>query len=51
VHDVGTTHTSISGNTTKASICSSCEIEIPGVGSVKASGSDVVIIENGSVRK
>jgi hypothetical protein len=51
VHDVGTTHTSIGSSTTMASICSSCEIEVEGVGSLKASGSETVVIKDGQLSK
>ena len=52
IHDgPATTHSSISGNTTQSSICSDCKLEVVGVGTVEASGSDTVVIENGSVRK
>ncbi len=51
IHDVGTTHSSISGNTTRTSVCSDCKIEVVGVGEVEASGSETVIIENGQLRK
>ncbi len=52
IHDgPTTTHSSISGNTTQSSVCSDCKLEVVGVGTVEASGSDTVVIENGSVRK
>lgn len=52
IHDgPATTNSSISGSTTQSSVCSDCEIEVVGVGSVKASGSTTVIIENGALRK
>jgi len=51
IHDVGTTHSSIEGNTTKVSICSDCEIEVVGVGSMKASGSEKIIIKDGQLSK
>lgn len=44
-----TMSTSINGGVVKNSICSSCTIEVKGVGSVDASGSDKVVIENGKV--
>ena len=43
--------TSISGGTTKGSICSSCTIKVDGVGEVSASGSDKVTIKNGKISK
>lgn len=47
-----TMSTSISGGTTKGSICSSsCKIIVDGVGEIEASGSDKVIIKNGSLSK
>ena len=47
-----TMSTSISGGTTKGSICSSsCTIEVDGVGSIEASGSDKVIIKDGKLSK
>ncbi|MCU0844329.1 MAG: hypothetical protein MUC76_05315 [Spirochaetes bacterium] len=49
IHSGGTTHTSIEGSTTQMSVCSDCEIEVVGVGSVKASGSETVVIKNGSL--
>ncbi len=44
-----TMSTSISGGTVKGKICSSCEIIVEGVGSIEASGSDKVVIENGKL--
>jgi hypothetical protein len=46
-----TTSTSIEGSTTKVSICSECRIVVEGVGSVEASGSDVVVIKDGKLSK
>ena len=46
-----TTSTSIEGNTTKVSICSECKITVVGVGTVEASGSDVLVIKNGELAK
>ncbi len=51
IHDVGTTNSSIEGNTTKVSVCSDCEIEVVGVGSMKASGSEKIIIKDGKLSK
>ncbi len=47
-----TMSTSISSGTTKGSICSSsCKIIVDGVGEIEASGSDRVVIKNGSLSK
>lgn len=46
-----TTSTSIEGNTTSASICSKCKINIEGVGSIEVAGSDEVVIKGGKVSK
>lgn len=46
-----TTSTSVEGNTTKVSICSDCKITVVGVGTVEASGSDVVVIKDGKLSK
>ncbi len=52
VHDGGTTrNTWIDGNSTALSICSSCEIEVVGIGRVKVRGSDKVTIKNGKLVK
>ncbi len=52
VHDGGTTrNTWIDGNSTTLSICSSCEIEVVGIGKVKVSGSDKLLIKNGKLLK
>ncbi len=52
IHDIGTTHSSIGGNTTQMSVCSSCRIEVVGVGEIQVeSGDGVVVIESGSLRK
>ncbi|TAL31521.1 MAG: hypothetical protein EPN93_17150 [Spirochaetes bacterium] len=51
IHETGTTHTSIGSSTTMASICSSCEIEVEGVGSVRASGGETVVIKDGALSK
>lgn len=52
IMDVGTTHSSISSNTHRTSVCSSCEIEVVGVGSIRVeSGDDKVIIKDGSLSK
>ncbi len=44
-----TTWTSVSGGTTIHGICPECRIEIVGLGTVRASGSDVVVIRNGAL--
>lgn len=50
IHDgPTTTHSSIDGNTTRTSICSDCKIEVVGVGTIEASGDDVVIIKDGKL--
>lgn len=46
-----TTSTSIEGNTTQSNVCSECEIEVVGVGTIKASGSEVVVIKDGKLTK
>ena len=52
VYDGGTTrNTWIDGTTTVQSICSSCEIEVVGVGKMKVSGSDKLVIKNGKLSK
>ena len=52
IHDgPTTTSSSIEGNTTKVSICSDCRIEVVGVGTIEASGDDVVVINNGELSK
>ena len=43
------TQSSISGNTTKVSICSDCTIEVVGIGEISASGDQVIVIRNGSI--
>ncbi len=42
-----TTWTSISGGTTLYNICPECRIEVVSLGTVRASGSDVIVIRNG----
>lgn len=42
---------SIQSGTTKSSICSSCTIKVEGVGEIKASGSDRVVIKDGKLSK
>ncbi len=51
----GTSRTSISGGTTKSgylnSSASKCEVEVKGVGEIEVSGSDDVVIKDGSLEK
>ena len=48
VYESSTTrNTSIEPNTTMLSICSSCEIEVVGIGRIKLSGSERAVIKNG----
>lgn len=52
VHDGGTTrNTWIDGTSTILSICSSCEVEVVGVGKMRVSGSDKLVIKNGKLSK
>lgn len=52
VHDGGTTrNTWIDGNSTILNICSSCEVEVVGVGKMRISGSDRILIKNGKLVK
>jgi len=52
VYDGGTTrNTWIDGNSTTQSICSSCEVEVVGVGRMKISGSDKLTIRGGKLIK
>jgi len=52
VYDGGTTrNTWIDGNSTSQSICSSCEVEVVGVGRMKISGSDKLTIKGGKLIK
>ncbi len=52
VHDGPTTlNTSIDGNSTVSNICSSCEIEVVGVGRIKVKGSGTVVIKDGKLSK
>ncbi len=46
-----TMSTSIQSSTVKNNICSSCTIEVSGVGSIDASGSDRVVIKGGKLSK
>lgn len=45
-----TSHTTISANTYRASICMECRIEVEGAGSVDAEGVARVVIEDGMLR-
>jgi len=53
IHDGGsTTHSSIGGNTYRNSVCSSCRLEVVGVGEIDVeSGDSRVTIQNGSLSK
>ncbi len=52
VHETSTTrNTSIDGNSSVLSICSSCEIEVVGIGRIKISGSERAVIKNGKLFK
>lgn len=52
VHESSTTrNTWIDGNSTALSICSSCEIEVVGIGRIKISGSERAVIKNGKLTK
>ena len=46
-----TTNSSIGGNTTVASICSGCNIEVVGVGTISASAGETVVIKDGALSK
>ena len=47
-----TMSTSIGSGVIKNSVCSSsCKIEVKGVGTIEASGSDRIVIKNGSLKK
>lgn len=50
IHDgPSVTNSSISGNTLRTSICSDCKVEVVGIGTVEASGDQVVIIRDGNL--
>lgn len=52
IYDVGTVHSSIGGNTMRTSVCSSCRIEVVGVGEIEVeSGDSRVIIQGGQLSK
>jgi hypothetical protein len=44
-----TLNTSIDGNNTQQNVCSECEIEVVGVGTIKAKGSATVVIKDGKL--
>lgn len=46
-----TTSTSIDGNTTQANVCGDCEIEVVGIGKIRASGSETIVIRDGKITK
>ncbi len=46
-----TLNTWIDANTTSPSICSDCEIEVEGVGRIKAKGSEKIVIKDGKLSK
>lgn len=43
--------TSIQPNTRKEGVCKTCKIEVEGVGTVEASGSETVVIKDGKLQK
>ena len=52
IHSGATTlNTWIDENTTSPSICSDCEIEVEGVGRIKAKGAEKVVIKDGKLVK
>lgn len=52
VYESSTTrNTWIDGKTTIASICSNCEIEVVGIGKMKISGSERLVIKDGKLSK
>ena len=52
IHESSTTrNTWIDGNTTMASVCGSCEIEVAGVGKIRISGTERAVIKNGKLAK
>ncbi|MGF1627727.1 MAG: hypothetical protein ACFCVH_22835 [Alphaproteobacteria bacterium] len=51
IHDYATTHSSIEGNTTRLGVCTTCRLEVVGIGEVEVDESvDAVVIENGELR-
>jgi hypothetical protein len=52
VHDGSTTrNTWIDSNSTILSICSSCEVEVVGIGKIRVSGQDKLVIKGGKLTK
>jgi hypothetical protein len=52
IHDAGTTHTSISGNTTRMGVCRACRLEVEGVGEIEVTEQDSrVTIKDGQFEK
>ena len=52
VHEGSTTrNTWIDGKSSVQSICSSCEIEVVGIGKIKVSGSERLVIKDGKLSK
>jgi hypothetical protein len=52
IHSGATTlNTWIDANSTSLSVCSDCEIEVEGVGKIKARGSESVVIKDGKLSK
>ncbi|MEP6902386.1 MAG: hypothetical protein ABJA66_11595 [Actinomycetota bacterium] len=49
--DGGRVETTIDGGTTISGICDECEIEVVGVGKIKASGAEVWTIKDGKLNK
>ena len=47
----GRVETTIDGGTTIAQICDECEIEVVGVGKIKASGAEIWMIKDGKLSK
>ncbi len=47
----GRVETTIDGGTTISQICGECEIEVVGVGKIKASGAEVWVIKDGKLSK
>jgi hypothetical protein len=44
-----TREVSIESGATLSNVCSNCQIDINGIGSINAQGADVIIIENGKL--
>lgn len=52
IHESATTlNTWIEANTTSTRICSDCDIEVVGVGKIKAKGSEKVVIKDSKLSK